>query len=254
MILHTSKIQRTRRLLILLLFSAAGITLAADNPASAGAPAAPRAVTPFINFTFGDVYRGEIISQIFVIRNEGDSDLQMGEFTAGCGCEVVRSDKVIPPGKAGSATLEVQTVSQSGQISKTATLHTNDPDRPTIIFTLVANIIDGPATRQGHRVGPVFLSPGSLGAMYASPGKKARAEFSITADGAPVQVLRVEGATNHFTSRVEVIEPGRLYKIIVESLPIDIGDLYREQLLVVTDNASLPTFPIDLALRVYPKQ
>ncbi|MFY9553577.1 MAG: hypothetical protein WAV47_02535 [Blastocatellia bacterium] len=43
----------------------------------------PRAVTPFTSFSFGDVYTGEVISQIFVIRNEGDGELQIKDFKAG---------------------------------------------------------------------------------------------------------------------------------------------------------------------------
>ncbi len=60
----------------------------------------------------------------------------------------------------------------------------------------------------------------------------------------------MEGGTKHFTSRVEVVEPGRSYKILVESLQIETGNLYRDQLRVVTDNPTLPAFPIDLSLRV----
>jgi len=44
---------------------------------------APRTVTPFTSFDFGDVYTGETISQIFVIRNEGDAELQIKEFKGG---------------------------------------------------------------------------------------------------------------------------------------------------------------------------
>ena len=251
---HAFGHQLLNRSLVLVLCSTAMLVSTATNLTLASPRPSPKAVIPFTSFGFGDVYRGEIISQIFVIRNEGDADLQMGEFTAGCGCEVTRSDKVIPPGKEGSATLEVHTVSDSGAISKTATLHTNDPARPAIIFTLAANIIDGAPTRQGLRIGPVFLSPGPRSALYALAGKKATAEFSVSAEGVPVKVLRVEGGTNHFTSRVEVVEPGKTYRIVVESLPTDVAELYRDQIRVMTDSAYLAAFPIDLALRVYPRQ
>lgn len=215
---------------------------------------APRAVTPSTGFSFGDIYRGEIISQIFVIKNDGDEELKLTDFKAGCGCEVTSWDKSVPPGKEGKATLEVQTVSQAGEIAKTATLHTNDPDRPTIIFTLTANVLSGAPLRQGRYIGPVFISPDSRVALYTSPGKKASTEISITADNAPVKVLRVEGGTKHFTSRIEAIEPGRSYKVIVESLPIEKADLYIDQLRVITDSESLPAFTIDLSLRVYARQ
>jgi hypothetical protein len=215
---------------------------------------APRAVVPFNGFSFGDVYRGEVISQIFVIRNEGDAELQIKDFKGDCGCTAIRSDKVISPGKEGIAEVEVQTVSQSGLINKTAIMHTNDPDRPVITFSLSANVLAGAPLRQGKHIGPIFLSPDSRGSMYAPPGKKAMTEFSVTADDTPVKVLRVEAGTKNFAARVEVVEPGRRYKILVESLQIETGGLYTDQLRVVTDNPTLPAFTVDLTLRVYDKQ
>jgi hypothetical protein len=108
--------------------------------------------------------------------------------------------------------------------------------------------------RQGRYIGPVFLSPESRAALYAVTGKAASTEFSITADNAPVKVLRVEGGTKHFASRIETLEPGRRYKLIVETLPVETADLYTDQLRVITDSESLPAFTINLALRVYARQ
>lgn len=248
------RVRPARQLWWLLACAAVGLAIAADDSTSAAARPAPKAVVPFTSFKFGDVYRGEVISQIFVIRNDGDADLQIRDFQSGCGCEVTRSDKLIPPGKEGTATLEVQTVSQSGEISKTATLHTNDPERPAIVFTLAANVLNGASIRRGKYIGPIFLSPETTSALYSMPGKKVTVEFSVTAEDAPVKVLRVEGGAKHFAPRVEVVELGRSYKIVVESLPIDVGGLYTDQLRIITDSASLPAFTIDLTLRVYSRQ
>jgi hypothetical protein len=254
MLLPAFRVRPAKGLWLLLACAAMDLGIAAGDSTSAAMRPAPKAVVPFTSFKFGDVYRGEVISQIFVIRNEGDADLQIKDFQSGCGCEVTRSDKVIPPGKEGTAMLEVQTVSQSGEISKTATLHTNDPERPAIVFTLVANVLNGASIRQGKYIGPIFLSPEANSALYSMPGKKATAEFSVTAENAPVKVLRIEGGAKHFAPRVEVVEPGRSYKIVVESLPIDVGGLYTDQLRIITDSASLPAFTIDLTLRVYSRQ
>lgn len=218
------------------------------------ARSAPKIVVPFTSFSFGDVYRGEVISQIFVIRNEGDAELEIKDFKGDCGCTVTRTDRIIPPGKEGTAELEVQTVSQTGLINKTAILHTNDPEKPSILFTLIANVLAGAPLRQGKRIGPLFVSPGSQAAMYALPGRKALTEFSVTADDAQVKVLRVEGGTKNFVCRLEVVESGRRYKIVVESKLLETGGLFRDQLRVATDNPSLPEFTLDVALRVYDKQ
>jgi len=142
-------------------------------------------------------------------------------------------------------------VSQFGEIQKPATLYTNDPARPAIVLTLIANVIKGAPVRPGKHVGPVFLSPGSQAALFAYPGKKATTEFSITAERSPVKVLRVEGGASHFGARLQEIESGRSYKLIVDSSPAETSGLYVDRLRVITDSSMLPTFTIDLTLRVY---
>ncbi len=225
----------------------AGLLSGSMNPA-------PRAIVPFTSFTFGDVYTGEIISQVFVIKNAGDAELLINDFRGDCGCTVTRSDRIIPPGKEGTAELEVQTISQSGLINKTATLHTNDPDRPAIIFTMVANVVKGSPRRQGKYIGPIFLSPGSEVAMFSPPGKKAMTELLVTSVAAPVNVLRVESGTKNFAPRVEAIEAGKIYKILIESSPIETGGMYKDQVRVITDAPTLPAFKVGVSLRVYPKE
>jgi hypothetical protein len=239
-------------LTLALVVSAAAIPVA-HSRWTTDAQQAPRAVTPFTSFDFGDVYNGEVISQVFVLRNAGDAELRITDFVAGCGCEVVRGDRVIPPGKEGTAIVEVQTISQSGKIHKVATLHTNDPERPAIVLSLIANVLRGAPLRRGKYIGPIFLSPDSSAGLYALSGKKAVTEFSITSDK-PAKIIRVESVTRHFTSRIEEIEPGRNYKLVVESIPTETGGLYTDQLRVITDTEVLPAFMIDLVVRVYPKQ
>jgi hypothetical protein len=82
------KVTRRTRTLVLWFALATSIAAVASPsrigivPASRPRPA-PKAVTPFTSFNFGDVYSGEVISQIFVIKNEGDSDLLITDFTPG---------------------------------------------------------------------------------------------------------------------------------------------------------------------------
>ncbi|HKA16816.1 MAG TPA: DUF1573 domain-containing protein [Blastocatellia bacterium] len=215
---------------------------------------APKVVTPYTSFNFGDVYTGEVISQLFVVKNVGDADLQITEFKGDCGCTVVHAEKVIAPGHETVVEIEVQTVSQSGIINKMATMRTNDPDQPAILFSLVANVLKGAPLRQGKYIGPIFLSPDSRGSMFSMPGKKTTSEFSITSEQAQLKVLRVEVGTRNFTARVVEVEPGRSYKIQVDNLPIEKGGMYTDQITVVTDHPALPPFKIDLSLRVYEVQ
>jgi len=214
--------------------------------------AEPRAVVPFTSYEFGEVYTGETISQIFIIRNEGTADLIIKEFRSGCSCTVTEFDRVIPPGKQGTATLEVNTISQFDEMYKNATLVSNDPERPSIVFSLKATVLRGAPLRNGKYIGPIFISD-TRPALLAYPGKKATTEISITAE-TPVKILRVEGGENYFNSRIETVSPGKSYKLIIESRPLDSGNVIKERLNIITDNDLLPSFPIIAALTLYPKQ
>jgi hypothetical protein len=226
---------------------------------SAQQPAAPRAVVPFTTYAFGDIYIGETISQIFVIRNEGNADLLIKDFIGACGCEVLGVDKVIAPGKEGSARIEIGTTSQSsGELFKIALLHTNDPERPTIRFALTANILTsgnggpvmGVELRAGKHIGPVFVDPATTANLVVAPGKTGRAEFTITVERGPLNVQRIEGAGKAISARLETVEPGKRYKVIITNLPTEAEGSFPEQLRVVTDSPVLPSLPLFVNLVV----
>ena len=227
------------------------------SPASA-----PHAYAPFTSFDFGDIYKGEIISHIFVIKNEGTADLLIKDFVGGCGCEIVSADRTIPPGKEGKAVIEINTATQAGQISKPATLRTNDPERPNIVLTLMANVltsadggpVKGVAIRAGKHIGPVFLGPDVRGVFNVVAGQKTKMEFTIAVEKVPLKVLRIESEGKNFAARLETVEEGKSYKIIVEPLTTENPGTYEGLLQVITDSRVLPSIPIHLFLNVRPKQ
>ncbi len=50
-------------------------TAVAQTAPPNAAPATPKAFLPYTSYDFGTVYKGEIISQVFVIKNFGNADL-----------------------------------------------------------------------------------------------------------------------------------------------------------------------------------
>ena len=118
---------------------------------------------------------------------------------------------------------------------------------------MTAFVIRGAPRRQGKRVGPLFVSPSLRGDAFAFPGKRASTQLTIAADDTPVKILRLEGATKYFATRIDVVEPGRSYRIVLESLPSDNSGTFKDRLLIVTDNPTLPVLPINVSLTIYPK-
>lgn len=100
----------------------------------------PRMVTASLEHQFGAVKPGTPLTYTFQIKNEGKTALEIKNVAPSCGCTTSNFDKTIAPGKTGGITLEVaKTEGYKGDITKTATVTTNDPDHQTFILTLKAN-------------------------------------------------------------------------------------------------------------------
>jgi hypothetical protein len=89
--------------------------------------------------SFGAVKPGTPLTYTFKIKNEGTSDLQIQSVQPSCGCTTSNYDKVVAPGKTGGITLAIEkTESYKGDIVKTATVTTNDPNHQSFTLTLKA--------------------------------------------------------------------------------------------------------------------
>ena len=103
----------------------------------------PRLSIPSLEHSFGSVKAGTPLTYSFEIKNEGKVDLEIKNVSPSCGCTTSKYDKVIAPGKVGSITLEVaKTDGYKGEISKTASVTTNDTDHQTFTLTLRANFTE----------------------------------------------------------------------------------------------------------------
>ena len=105
--------------------------------------AKPKASIPSLEHSFGSVKAGTPLTYAFEIKNEGKVDLEITSVSPSCGCTTSKYDKVIAPGKVGSVTLEVaKTDGYKGEVSKTASVTTNDPERQTFTLTLRATFTE----------------------------------------------------------------------------------------------------------------
>jgi Protein of unknown function (DUF1573) len=248
--------------LALVCSTGSSVVKAQQSNGATGEPRLPRAVLPVTSYSFGDIYKGEMISQVYVIRNEGNADLIITDFISNCGCEVVQADRLIPPGKVGTARMEINTANQFGSILKTATLRLNDPNQQEVSLILTANILSSPdggpvkgvPIRPGKHIGPIFLGPHDMTLVNVAQGQKGRSIFNVTAERGPVKILRVEGGQPQFLTSVETVEESKSYKIMVDVSPDAAPGRYSEQLLVVTDSRALQSFPIYVNAIVRPRQ
>ncbi|MEA2561888.1 MAG: hypothetical protein QOH06_3392 [Acidobacteriota bacterium] len=116
------------------------VLLVAATLLAQGTAGKPKAVAVEPIKDVGFVAKGDMASNEFVIRNDGDAPLELREVRAACGCTVADFDKLIAPGKTGKVRVTVDTKSFNGPTAKGVTVYTNDPAAPTIELTVRADV------------------------------------------------------------------------------------------------------------------
>ncbi|TWT38845.1 DUF1573 domain-containing protein [Blastopirellula retiformator] len=106
---------------------------ATKSPASPAPPQPqPKVSIEQDTFNFGAMERFEESSHVFVIKNEGDAPLQLTIGSSSCSCTIANreSDEAIPPGGSTEIKLDWEIKFKSGPFRQSASILTNDPDRP----------------------------------------------------------------------------------------------------------------------------
>lgn len=92
---------------------------------------------------FGKVLYGETVKHAFIVTNVGDQTLRIEKIQATCGCtRTIKGDSEIPP--RGKTTIEAEfdtTGLRPGRKEKSIYVHSNDPVRPMVRLSLLADLV-----------------------------------------------------------------------------------------------------------------
>jgi len=147
----------------------AGVVVAQEaskpaEPAKKEVATGPRPIIeiPKMRQDFGDVFERDKFEYTFVVKNRGKADLVISDVKPGCGCTVANFDKVIAPGAEGKIELVLDGTRVHGEFSKTAQVHSNDPEHPELTLTIAGkkvaflNVVpDGVVYLQGRYEEPI---------------------------------------------------------------------------------------------------
>jgi len=100
--------------------------------------AQPRATVAEPVKDLGNFYQDQLIECDFIVKNEGNTTLQINDVKPACGCTIADYDKTIEPGKTGKVHAKVNISTFNGPISKDITVTTNDVTNPQIELTVKA--------------------------------------------------------------------------------------------------------------------
>ncbi len=94
-----------------------------------------------LSFDFGEMQQGEKKTHTFTLTNNGKSELIIRRIKTSCGCTAAApSAKVIAPGKSAPVKVTFNSRGKRGRQSKTITVITNDPKKPTTNLRITANV------------------------------------------------------------------------------------------------------------------
>jgi hypothetical protein len=102
---------------------------------------APRLKLSKTSHDFGKVVAGAKVETELLITNEGKSDLMIRNTQSNCDCVVASYDKsVLKPGESTKLKLVFDTMNRNGRQYKNVTVFSNDPNAPTQMITLKAEM------------------------------------------------------------------------------------------------------------------
>ncbi len=104
---------------------------------------APRATVDGPAFDFGTVAEGKHVEHIFILKNNGDAPLTIGQVSTSCGCTVADiSSRTVAPGKSAEIRVSFNSTNFSGIVSKNVLVQTNDPKMPVYTLTVKGTVFE----------------------------------------------------------------------------------------------------------------
>ena len=97
----------------------------------------PKLVCDKPEYDFGHVTQSAVVTNVFIVRNEGDTTFVAGMPQASCSCTRVRlSKRMIGPGETAELTAVFTAVRRIGEQRKNIYLPSSNSDDPALIFCL----------------------------------------------------------------------------------------------------------------------
>jgi hypothetical protein len=116
------------------------VTVIVLATALAGAGEGPSLELEQTVWDFGTITQGQPLDLEIRVSNPGDEDLLL-EVKPTCGCTVVDSERIIPPGSSGTIQAEISTATMRGSVSRRILVVSNDPEHPAVSLTATAEVI-----------------------------------------------------------------------------------------------------------------
>jgi hypothetical protein len=205
-------------------------TLAAARPGPVAA-GVPKAVIDHSTRELGVIESAAEMEPTFIIRNEGQTPLQLRRGPTSCACTTTKlPDRPVPPGGRAEVQMVISESAKKDQLkpgpfSRDLHVLTNDPDHSDIVLRVTAtvnrrvNVVPSPATMAIDSSKPLSPQERSLDVWVYSE-RWEEFDLSVAKLSRPQMQWRIEPAT---TAKLKEIEARHGYKVAV-TLPPDMAE------------------------------
>jgi len=169
----------------------------------------------------------------------------------------------VPPGKEGKIELAVEhTDGYQGEVGKSAAVTTNDPKFATFNLVLRARFIMQPQPGNktpspnptGKLAGAFIVEPTDRWISSVLVGNTTTSTiYLVNNDPKPYHVKTLQSDGTDFTARLQTIQDGRRYEVIISTNPALKPGQYHQKLRILTDSPVTPEVPVQLDLTVFPR-
>lgn len=214
------------------------------STAVARATGGPELHLPTPIHDFGTVSPRSVLQIELPIENRGGAELKILDVETACGCTTTQDwPRTLGPGQSGRIALTLDTTQFTGAVTKTVSLRTNDPANPKALLTLKATIWSPIAV-----LNPVLVFP----ALNDPQQVVTRTTTLRNEEEAPLVIKSVTSANPVFKAEVRELTPGRLFELVVSTVPPLPDGTQTSRITVETSSGSMPVVGVQTVATVLP--
>jgi len=194
----------------------------------------PKAVVKESSFQFGKVMRGAVVEHEFAISNAGTQPLLITNVIMSTPLRVMRMPASIAPGSEASLKFSLDTGDLGSFYEGMILVKTNDPSASEIQLTFDGNIVS-----------MIEVSPMPAFYLAAQRGEAKEASVEIiNHEIEPLRIERVESQSPRFTTRIQTVEEGKRYQLVLRMNPKAPLGKSTDTILVHTSSREYPVVKI----------
>jgi hypothetical protein len=179
---------------------------------------------------FGRVLRGTPVEQELVIENNGDAAVHLTQARMTAPLVATALPGTIAPGAKGTLRFRLDTSRLQGLYEGMIALAESPTSEPASVLKV-----------HGFIVPHLEFQPGPAVFLSASKGEsKEQAVELVNHDATPVTITDVVAPAERVTARIETIEQGKRYRVVVRTRPDAARGRHADEIVLKTSSAATP--------------